>query len=480
MSDDIQTDMLDGPADNGVWIRGLKVENFAGLKEMDLDLGALTVLVGANASGKTSLLEAIKAALSRGGFDDDSINIDADKGEVQVNLSNGMEVKARRVRGKNPTVKVSQDGVPMPSPRTLLDGLLDPVSLDPMKWLDGDRTQALLDAMPLRVSKADIQAIYDEAGVPEAYRKGQLDGMLSKRHAVEVIGEVEKHLVGVRRNANAEVKQLAAWVAQEQDNLADLTDPTDMIDKLQETAREAQRQIDAAGHQREAHEAATEAVQRAEERLAAKQERIEDMEQQLAIAREEAAMLATDLEDARHKLKETPEPAEDLSEVEAEAARVAAELADLKEQRGRYLEAREQQGRVDSEAERLEKMREVAKSLDAGVKAFRAAPGGLLAGADLPVDGLEYTDGKLTRNGVPIGKLSGAETVRLACKVAVHRVKQQRGQFVLLDGLEQLDDEQRAAMLEEVRASGVQWIITEVGQRGDVADGTVVVMGGAK
>lgn len=472
-----QTKLLEEPDGDGLWITGLKVENFAGFREFELDLSALTVIAGANFTGKSSLLEAIKATLKKGEFTDDMIRVDAERSTIHLTLSDGLVAKADKRRGKSPTLKVSRDGVPIPSPRALLDQLLDPVSVDPVAWLDGDRTQALLDSMPLQVTAEDVAALYDEAGVDTDNRL-RMDAPSMARHALQVLATFEKDLVGRRKTMNAEVKQLTGWVKSEREQLADLDDPTEEIERLQADAAEVKAKIESAEAAMDAYERAAEMVQRAEERHAAKLERIGEMEQQLAIAQEESAMLATDLEDAKNALVKTPVVAGNTDNLNGKAGDIAVQVETLQEQRGRYLEGLEQKGRVDAEAERLERVKDAAANLDAGVKAFRAAPGKLLAEAELPVEGLEYTDGQLTRYDVPVSRLSGAETVRLAAQVAVHRVKQQRGQFVLLDGLEQLDEEQRAVMLEEVRASGVQWILTEVGERGDVEDGTVVVMGG--
>jgi hypothetical protein len=471
-----QTDLLDAPEGDGLWITGLKVENFAGFTEFELDLSALTVIAGANFTGKSSLLEAIKATLKKGEFTDDMIRVDADRSTIHLTLSDGLVAKADKRRGKSPTLKVSRDGVPIPSPRALLDQLLDPVSVDPVAWLDGDRTQALLDSMPLRVSAEEVAALYDEVGVDQDNRL-RMDEPSMARHALQVLAAFEKDLVGRRKMLNAEVKQLTGWVKREREQLGESVDPTEEIERLQAEAASIESQLASVEAQRENHQDAEEAVEKAKERHSTKLERVDDLEAQLAVAREEATQLEADVLDAVNKLNTTPDPATDTGPTEERGADIAAKLEILREQKGRYLTGLEQKGRVDAEAERLERVKAAAKTLDAGVKAFRAAPGKMLAEADLPVEGLEFKDGQLTRYDVPVSRLSGAETVRLAAQVAVHRVKQQRGQFVLLDGLEQLDKEQRAVMLEEVRASGVQWILTEVGLRGDVADGTVVVMG---
>ena len=470
--------LLDQPEGDGLWITGLRVDNFAGFHELDLDLGALTVFAGANATGKTSLLEAIEAVLSRGGFTDDMINIDADKGEVRVSMTGGLEVVAARRRGKSPTVKVSQNGLPVSKPRALLDELLDPVSLDPLAWLDGDRTQALLDAMPLQVGTKDIAKLYRAAGVGKDHRL-RMDATNMSRHALPVLADFEKDLVMRRRRANAEVKQLTTWVEKEREaqRTTDLSDPVEEMEKLRVEATEIQLKIAKTESTDEAFNDTQQVFDLAKERHDTKLQQIEDLKYQLSIAREEAQAFKEEVAAADAKLKAFPKYVDDTDILNTRSEEITAELEVLSEQRGRFREGLEQRGRVKAEAERLELVRADAATLDAGVKAFRAAPGELLAEADLPVEGLEFVDGHLTQYGVPVSRLSGAETVRLAAQVAVHRVKQQRGQFVLLDGLEKLDKPKRAAMLEEIRTSGVQWILTEVGLRGDVEDGTIVVVG---
>jgi len=47
-------------------LRYVKIENFRGIRTLDLDLDTRTVLIGENNCGKTSILEAIRLALSRG------------------------------------------------------------------------------------------------------------------------------------------------------------------------------------------------------------------------------------------------------------------------------------------------------------------------------------------------------------------------------------------------------------------------------
>ena len=55
-----------GDGDCGVKITQVRISNFRSLENVEVDLGDLTVLVGANNSGKTSFLEALHAAIGSG------------------------------------------------------------------------------------------------------------------------------------------------------------------------------------------------------------------------------------------------------------------------------------------------------------------------------------------------------------------------------------------------------------------------------
>ena len=46
-------------------ISRLKISNFRSIKEADIQLGAINVVIGANNSGKSAILEAIRIALTR-------------------------------------------------------------------------------------------------------------------------------------------------------------------------------------------------------------------------------------------------------------------------------------------------------------------------------------------------------------------------------------------------------------------------------
>lgn len=454
-------------------ITGLRVTHFAGLQEFTLEPSEITILAGQNGAGKTSVLSAIQTALrTRGGIPDEAIHVDHDRAEIRVQLSDGTDIRRARTRGKSQQVTVRRGDATFSKPAALIDGLLDPVSLDPVAWLDGDREQALLDAMPLEMRESDLADIWDRAGLPASERPRVAS---TGRHALKVIADVETRLMEQRRDLNATIRQRRAWIDSERADRPEVADPQAELERTAAALADVRRRIEAADTVAERHRMAVRGLESALIRTQRCQQRVAELRDMLRMAEADLAD-AQAAEAAARAAVDAADPPPDTSALEAQRDRLQAHLDDLRSRRGAYEEHLRTQARIEAEVARLQDEERRAEALTAAIHAIRAAPAEMLSRADLPIEGLSY-DGQLRLHNVPVSMLSGAETIRLASRVAVHRVRQQRGQFILLDGLEQLDDEQRAAFLEEARASGVQWICTEVGIRPGDDAAMVVVMG---
>lgn len=113
-----------------------KAENVKRLKAVTIRPdGSLIVIGGENAQGKSSVLDAIMAAL--GGerlIDEKPLRNDTDKGFVELDLG---DLKVRRTftkaGGGTITVRAS-DGTKMESPQKVLDALLGQISFDPLAF----------------------------------------------------------------------------------------------------------------------------------------------------------------------------------------------------------------------------------------------------------------------------------------------------------------------------------------------------------
>jgi len=453
-----------------IMITGLHVESFAGLRAVDLHPSQLTIIGGPNATGKTSVLRAIRAAMERGGISEDAIHIDAERAEVRVELSDGTVVRRTRRRGSQQRVEVERDGARYRGPQRLLADLLDPVALDPVEWLRGDRERAIMEALPLRITEDDLPS-----GVSEIFGTVGTDG-----HALAVIAEIDRQIMAARRAEKRAAKEIAAYISEEEERIQEVDDPADEIAAAAADLARAEDQATRWRAEIEAHDRARADVEMAERRIRdwdAKEARIVSqiaaLQQQLEDIRATRDVDAEHLDALRARLADMGTPPDAPSEDDIGLAR--ERLMRARERQAAYHAYLDRVAALDADRRKLSKMREGIDRMTETLAEVRALPARLLAEADLPIEGLEYRDGALTVRGVPLDQLSGAETIRIAARIAAHRVRQRRGQFVLLDGLEALDDEQRAALYDEIIESGVQWICTIVGDAGETPDGATVI-----
>ena len=75
-------------------IAKIRINNILGIDELEFDAGQFNQISGPNGTGKTSVLEAIKATL-RGGHDATLLRTGAEKGETVLVLDDGTEIAKR-------------------------------------------------------------------------------------------------------------------------------------------------------------------------------------------------------------------------------------------------------------------------------------------------------------------------------------------------------------------------------------------------
>lgn len=123
-------------------ITSLVAENFKRLKavRIDTDGNPIVVLSGKNAQGKSSVLDAIWAALAgRAGVKEVSRPIRDGETKALVEITLDDIVVTRRWTGAGSTLEVkSAQGAKFPSPQKMLDDLIGKLSFDPLAFAQSD------------------------------------------------------------------------------------------------------------------------------------------------------------------------------------------------------------------------------------------------------------------------------------------------------------------------------------------------------
>lgn len=338
----------------------LQAENFKRLKAVDITPDGNTVVIaGKNAQGKTSVLDAIWAAV--GGRDgnrhDKPIRDGEDTATVRVDL--GDMIVTRTWKGDNSTVKVeSADGAQYKSPQTLLDSFIGRLSFDPLAFSMQEPKKQLADLLGV------VSLPFDPAAL-EAERKATFD---------------ERTTVG--RDGKALAARLAALPNPREGVPNEPVSASALIAKIQE-AEAHNRDLDGASRK----------VTTLEERVALLEEQLAEAVSDRQQAREEVLSLGghDDVEPLRQA----------LTDIEAtnEAVRQAQEWRRVNEQ---TADARTEYERLTAELTAIEK---------------RKADG--LAAANFPIDGLGFDEHGVTFNGVPFSQASAAEKLRVSLAIAI-------------------------------------------------------------
>lgn len=341
----------------------LTARDFKRLVAVEIEpTGRVVPITGMNGHGKTSVLDAITAALvGQKDFKlDKPVREGAPDAEVEVDL--GDFVVTRKWRGDRSSLEVKlANGTAVPGARKVLDDLIGKLSFDPLLFAEAD-------------AKAQRAMLLEAVGLVEQ------DAAIST--------ERQRHY-DARTVHNRDAKRLQAQL----DGLP-RPDPTHPVGRVDVAALSAQLS-EAMAHASEFEQMRT--------RVASVDREIAELQRRLdQLVAERTAMTVRGRELAAMNLN--------------------AVVADL---RGKLDSAQA----VNESAQRYERREETNGELQASLRAAESASGAivaldtkrkaLLAGVDLPIQGLSVDDEGVLLNGVPFSQASAAERLRTSVAMAM-------------------------------------------------------------
>ena len=437
----------------------VKIHNILGIEDFEITPKEINRFEGRNATGKTSTLEAIKAAL-KGGHDATLLRNGADEGQIVILLDDGLEIK-KTVTGEktNLSVKYPRSGVKVEQPQTRLNELVDALSINPVDFLmapAGKRAEYLLQAMPLKVTREDLKGICDYAPDP-------------KEHAFTVLAAVDKLLYDERTGVNRLKDEKRKTAKQLGETLP-----------LEEEGKEkTDWSAEVKGHTQALAEARLNLKSARENTVRAHDERariIDDAcrKELIAINSEYQSKLAE-----LNKWKSDKEAATQSVEKDALAAEQKVYVEELKDAEGKLSEKIANLSGDLSAAETFAKQqikdnatRETIKRVEDEALKHEVESDGLTARlealdrlrlrilANLPIPGVTVVDGQVVKDGVVYDRLNTAQQIEIAVAIAKLRAKDLG--IVCVDGLECLDEENFMAFEKAMSGSGLQCFITRV------------------
>lgn len=431
-------------------ISAVAIRDYKRIHEVKISPEADSVLVllgGENAQGKTSVLDALEAAL--GGKDAvlaDPVRHGAESAEIRIALtpddgSPTLVARRRVAQDGSSTLELRDDLGAVKSPQTLLDKLIGARFLDPLRWLRldaGDQRKRLLELVDKDGEIAKLDA--------------RRDRLFARR--TEVARDV-KRVAGALASAGPPV---------------DAPDPIDVSALSQELQQigDQTRDLERAMARRDAASGLVTRTSVAVDAARAALERAK-----LDLERAEQACL-----DARDKefkaLGEIPAVAK--SGLEQRQAQIQAEIGRAFAHNSAVAKAQAAEARRRELVAEHEAATGAHGQLEADMAAIDEAKHARLAAAALPVDGLGITAAGVTYRGALLANASGAQRMQVAIALAIAAQPQLRDVWIRDGAI--ISEHSLAEIAEMARAGGVRVWIERVETRDpgciEIRDGRVV------
>lgn len=405
-------------------IVSLEAENYKRLKAVEITPdGNMVVIGGRNAQGKSSVLDAIWAALGgrEGNKASKPIRDGEDKARVRLDL--GDMIVTRVWSGENSTVKVeSADGAVFKSPQALLDGLIGKLSFDPLAFTrlaPKEQREALIGLveLPVDLDEIDRERAALFAKRTDAGRDGKAIGDVT----------VDKDLPEVESSASEILGQIR-----------DARDHNDEIDN------------------------GLKAVEVLANKVTYRTREIESIAEQLAQAK---ASLETELSShaAMQNKVANLGSKRDMSVLEESLASVEDTNAAIRANNT---------SRTKQEAKN--KLRTEYEALTKQIADLDTKKQDALAGAEFPVDGLGFNEHGVTFQDVPFEQASSAEQIRVSIAMAISGNPKLRVMRIMDGSL--LDDENLSMIAASAAEHDMQVWVERVGTGAEIG---VIIEDGA-
>ena len=458
------------------------IKNLFGIREAALD-GRSVELAGPKVSGKTSVLDAIRYALTNRSDRDYIIHQGADEGEIIIETDTGLSIDRKTRTTKADTVKVRDGSMLQTRPAEFLSGIFTPLQLNPVAFTQLSRQEKNRVILSLIDFAWDMNWIKEQFGeIPQ--------GIDYSKHILEVLSDIQAEngiYFQSRQGLNRDIRNKQAFIADIAKDIPPHYDaahweeyPTREKYQELESIRQVNSRIERAKAFREGFEAKKRGLEADRDiqlaavarDISAQRESIagdiQRLEAQLTAAREKLGGLAQrqkereELEQARFheslaKLERDVGVADQYAGQEVQdTAELSAELDEAERMRSHLNEYQ----RMTAMQKEVEGLTEKSEELTRKIELARELPATILAQASIPVDGLTVEGGVPLIHGLPISNLSDGELLELCVDITVSKPGQLG--IILVDGAERLDSVSRERLYAKCKANGLQLIATRV------------------
>lgn len=462
-------------------ISKIKISNLFGIKEQTLD-GKSVEISGSNGMGKTSILDAIRYALTNNSDRDYIVKKGEEEGEILIETDTGLSIDRKKRTQSSDYKSIKQNEKEINSPESFLRDIFTPLQLNPVAFTQMSKQEQNRIILDLIDFDWDLNWIKEKFGeIPE--------GVDYSQNILQVLNDIQSEngeYYKARQDINRDIRNNRAFISDIAESLPENYDAEkwenfNLTEKLKElmTIKEQNAKINEAkefinnydnrikGYEAERQIAITaeeknisverenlqKEVARLEEQIKADIDKINNLDnvledkKKIANLQYEKKVAALDESIGRAKEFAEKEPI-DITEKQAECD-LAEKMKSYLNEYKRMKEYEKQVELLNAESEEYTKKIELARNL----------PGEILKTAKIPVKGLTVEGGKPLINGLPISNLSEGQKLDLCIDVALSNKNNLK--LILIDGIEKMSKENQERIYKKCKDNGIQFISTK-------------------
>jgi exonuclease SbcC len=183
-------------------IKTIKISNFLGIDEFNLNPSGLTVLEGVKGSGKSSVLEGIETAISNTKRRTEVIRHGEGEATIFIEMDTGLEIDRRIREDKADYLKLRQQGTGIKSTEAELRKFISGDIFRPLDFINmpaSKQTEIILGMIKMQYSDADINGWFGQ---------DVLSNINTAKHLLQVLKDIEMAKYNEREDVNREIKLL--------------------------------------------------------------------------------------------------------------------------------------------------------------------------------------------------------------------------------------------------------------------------------
>lgn len=463
-------------------ISKLKIENLYGIEQLELD-GKSIELTGTNGAGKSSVLDAIRLALTNNSRRKYVVKNGETEGRVLVKLDDGTTIDRKKRTDKSDYKSIKdENGNEINSPEAFLKDIFTPLQLEPVEFLsmnEKEQNRILLNLIEFNKDKQKfVEEKFGEAPSWVDYNESILE-ILNRLQSKEGLYYQTREDVNRQiRSGLAIINDIAKDIPEGYDESKwrnyTLSDKYAELNKIKEYNDKVDRSIaykenydniingyrgeydSAINHinTRKNNEKAVieNCIKEYELKIIELKKDLENLNNKYAIQEMEAkGVFNSNVSKLEENIKVANEWA---AKPKMETKSIEDELKIAEEMKGHLNEY----DRMKDMQEKVDALQSTSEALTNKIELARTLPGDILKEANIPVKNLTVENGVPLVNGLTISNLSEGEKLMLCVDVTLSNPNSLK--LILIDGVERLSEANRNELYKICKEKGLQCIAT--------------------